>query len=89
MEKTIPPFPFTVAGEEEKDEIKLQYQEIWHGEMPRRGREGTSGGGLRGAAAAALGQESPETSFGLIDTLCIDPVIFFERAINTYFINRE
>ena len=30
MEKTIPPFPFTVAGEEK--EIKLQYQEIWHGE---------------------------------------------------------
>jgi hypothetical protein len=30
MEKTIPPFPFIVAGEEE--EIKLQYQEIWHGE---------------------------------------------------------
>jgi protoheme ferro-lyase len=31
MEKTISPFPFTVAGEEE-EEIKLQYQEIWHGE---------------------------------------------------------
>jgi hypothetical protein len=28
MEKTIPPFPFTVAEEE----IKLQYQEIWHRE---------------------------------------------------------
>ena len=25
MEKTIPPFPFTIVGEEEK-EIKLQYQ---------------------------------------------------------------
>jgi hypothetical protein len=25
MKKTIPPFPFTVAGEEEKEEIKLQY----------------------------------------------------------------
>jgi hypothetical protein len=32
MEKMISLFPFTVAGEEEKDEIKLQYQEIWHGE---------------------------------------------------------
>jgi hypothetical protein len=32
MEKTIPPFPFTVAGEEEKEEIKLQYQKIWHRE---------------------------------------------------------
>jgi hypothetical protein len=32
MEKTIPPFPFTVAGEEEKEEIKLQYQVICHGE---------------------------------------------------------
>jgi hypothetical protein len=31
MEKTIPLFPFTVAGEEE-EEIKLQYQEIWHEE---------------------------------------------------------
>jgi hypothetical protein len=31
MEKTIPPFPFTVAGEE-NEEIKLEYQEIWHGE---------------------------------------------------------
>ena len=31
MEKTIPPFSFTIAGEEEKEEIKLQYQEIWHG----------------------------------------------------------
>jgi protoheme ferro-lyase len=30
MEKTIPSFPFTVAAEE-KEEIKLQYQEIWHG----------------------------------------------------------
>ena len=30
MEKTIP--PFTVAGEEEKEEIKLQWQEIWYGE---------------------------------------------------------
>jgi hypothetical protein len=29
MEKTISPFPFTVAGEKE---IKLQYQEIGHGE---------------------------------------------------------
>jgi hypothetical protein len=32
MEKTIPPFPFTVAEEEDKEEIKLQYQEIWHRE---------------------------------------------------------
>jgi hypothetical protein len=32
MEKTIPPFPFTVAEEEEKEKIKLQYQETWHGE---------------------------------------------------------
>jgi hypothetical protein len=32
MEKTIPPFPFTIAREEEKEEIKLQYQEFWHGE---------------------------------------------------------
>jgi hypothetical protein len=31
MEKTIPPFPFTIAGEEE-EEIKLQYQKIWHEE---------------------------------------------------------
>jgi hypothetical protein len=30
MEKAIPSFSFTVAGEE-KEEIKLQYQEIWHG----------------------------------------------------------
>jgi hypothetical protein len=32
MEKTIPPFPFTVAGEDEEEEIKLQHQKIWHGE---------------------------------------------------------
>jgi hypothetical protein len=32
MEKTIPPFFFTVDGDEEKEEIKLQYQVIWHGE---------------------------------------------------------
>jgi hypothetical protein len=32
MEKTISPFPFIVAGEEEKEEIKLQYPEIWHRE---------------------------------------------------------
>jgi hypothetical protein len=32
MEKMIPPFPFTVARDEEKEEIKLQYQIIWHGE---------------------------------------------------------
>jgi hypothetical protein len=32
MEKTIPPFPFIVARDEEKEEIKLQYQIIWHGE---------------------------------------------------------
>jgi hypothetical protein len=32
MEKTIPPFLFTVAGEEEKEKIKLQCQEIWYGE---------------------------------------------------------
>jgi hypothetical protein len=30
MEKTIPPCPLTVAGEEE--EINPQYEEIWHGE---------------------------------------------------------
>jgi hypothetical protein len=30
MEKTISPFPFIVTGEDEKEEIKLQYQEIWH-----------------------------------------------------------
>ena len=30
IEKTIPPVPFTVAGEEENEKIKLQYQEIWH-----------------------------------------------------------
>jgi hypothetical protein len=87
MEKTIPLFSFTVAGEE-KEKIKLQYQETWHEETltlmtrstkknllkimdphslqpPRdaggEGR-GTSSGGWQGAAAA-LGQESPETSF--------------------------
>jgi hypothetical protein len=32
MEKTIPPFSFTVDRDEEKEEIKLQYQVIWHGE---------------------------------------------------------
>jgi hypothetical protein len=32
MEKTIPPFPFTVVRDEEKKKIKLQYQVIWHGE---------------------------------------------------------
>jgi hypothetical protein len=32
MEKTISLFPFTVARDEEKKEIKLQYQVIWHGE---------------------------------------------------------
>jgi hypothetical protein len=32
MEKTIPPFSFTVNRDEEKEEIKLQYQVIWHGE---------------------------------------------------------
>jgi hypothetical protein len=32
MEKMIPPFPFTVDRDEEKEEIKLQYQVIWHGE---------------------------------------------------------
>jgi hypothetical protein len=31
MEKTIPPFSFTVDRDEEKEEIKLQYQVIWHG----------------------------------------------------------
>jgi hypothetical protein len=32
MEKTIPPFSFTVDRDEEKEEIKLQYQVIWHEE---------------------------------------------------------
>jgi hypothetical protein len=32
MEKTISPFSFTVHRDEEKEEIKLQYQVIWHGE---------------------------------------------------------
>jgi hypothetical protein len=32
MERTILPFPFTVARDEEKEEIKLQYQIIWHEE---------------------------------------------------------
>jgi hypothetical protein len=32
MEKAIPPFSFTVDRDEEKKEIKLQYQVIWHGE---------------------------------------------------------
>jgi hypothetical protein len=32
MEKMNPPFPFTVARNKEKEEIKLQYQIIWHEE---------------------------------------------------------
>jgi hypothetical protein len=32
MEKTIPPFSFTVDRDEEKEEIKLQYHVIWYGE---------------------------------------------------------
>jgi hypothetical protein len=33
MEKTIPPFPFTVTKETEKEEIKFHYHEIWHGKI--------------------------------------------------------
>jgi hypothetical protein len=32
MKKTIPPLPFTVAGEEEKKKIKLQYTKNWYKE---------------------------------------------------------
>jgi hypothetical protein len=33
MENMIPPFLFIVAREGEKEEMKLQYQENWHGEI--------------------------------------------------------
>jgi len=37
MEKTNPPCPLAIAGEEE-EEINIQYQEIWHGETLSTGK---------------------------------------------------